>query len=55
MRKTEKHFLEKNPKYIVIYYTLLKEARTWNSMGQYWLGKESEKRAKYLLEGDVKS
>ena len=55
MRKTEKHFLENNPKYNVIYYTLLKEARTWNSMGQYWLGKESEKRAKYLLEGDVKS
>ena len=55
MRKREKHFLEKNSKYIVIYYILLKEARVWNGSGQYWLGKESEKRAKYLLEGDVKS
>ena len=54
MRKREKHFLENNPEYIVIYYALLKEARVWNGSGQYWLGKESEKRAKYLLEGDIK-
>ena len=51
--KREKHFLEKNPEYIIIYYTLLKEARVWNSIGQYWLGRTSEIRAKYLLEGNV--
>ena len=53
-RRREKHFLENNPEYIVIYYALLKEARVWNGSGQYWLGRESEKRAKYLLEGDIK-
>ena len=52
-RKTEKHFLEKNPEYIVIYYRLLKEATIWNNMAQYWLGKETMNKANYLLEGNI--
>ena len=35
------------------YNELLKEASNWNGMGQYWLGKETNNRAKLLLNGDV--
>ena len=52
-RKIEKHFLELHDKYHVLYFQFLKEARTWNAMGQYWLGKESNNRALSLLNGNV--
>ena len=52
-RKREKSFLELNEDYLVIYERFLKEARIWNSSGQYWLGKETNNRAKLLLNGDV--
>ena len=53
-RKLEKHFLELNPHYHLIYYQLLKEEKQWNTIGQYWLGKEAERRAKCLLNGNIK-
>ena len=34
------------------YVELLKEARIWNSMGQYWLGKQTELIANNLLNGE---
>ena len=37
------------------YQELLKEARIWNSMGQYWLGKEAELLAEQLLNGNKSS
>ena len=52
-RKREKSFLELNEDYLVIYERFLKEARIWNSSGQYWFGKETNNRAKLLLNGDV--
>ena len=51
--KREKHFLELNDEYHLMYVRFLKESRVWNSMGQYWLGNESMKRAKYLLHGNI--
>ena len=51
--KREKSFLELNEDYLVIYERFLKEARIWNNSGQYWLGKETNNRAKLLLNGDV--
>ena len=47
------NFLEENPEYHLKYYELLKEATIWNNSGQYWLGKEANRRASCLLQGDV--
>ena len=51
--RIEEHFLSKNPEYNIIYHTLLKEARVWNSIGQYWLGKDCERRATALLNNNI--
>ena len=51
--KSEPHFLEQNPQYHLKYNELLKEARIWNNSGQYWLGKEANRRANCLLLGDI--
>ena len=52
-KKREKHFLELNDNYHLIYKRLLKEADFWNNSGQYWLGKETYLRAVNLLNGDI--
>ena len=49
----EKNLLEEQPEYNLIYQRLLKEARVWNNSGQYWLGAESMRKAKQLLNGDI--
>ena len=46
-------FLQKNPEYNLLYLQLLKEARIWNAMSQYWLGSEANRRANCLLKGDI--
>jgi hypothetical protein len=46
-------FLQDNTGYFITYHELCKEATVWNNSGQYWLGKEAERRAKCLLNGDV--
>jgi len=51
--KREKNFLELNDKYNLMYLQLLKDARIWNSTGQYWLGSENTRRAISLLNGNV--
>ena len=51
--KPEPHFLEQNPQYHLKYNELLKEARIWNNSGQYWLGKEANRRANCLLQGNI--
>ena len=51
--KREKHLMEKQPEYNLIYQRLLKEARVWNNSGQYWLGAESMRKAKQFLNGDI--
>ena len=53
-KKREEHFLELNPGYNIEYYRLLRDAKIWNSQGQYWLGREAERRANSLLRGDIK-
>ena len=39
--------------YLLEYFSLLKEARTWASQGQTRLSMEAERRAKCLLNGNV--
>ena len=51
--KNTNHFIVDNPSYYIIYHTLLKDARVWNCMGQYWLSKECLDRAKRLLDGNT--
>jgi|APSaa5957512535_1039671.scaffolds.fasta_scaffold358529_1 hypothetical protein len=51
--KRELTLIELNPEYNVIYQQLRKESRIWNSTGQYWLGKECNRRADALLRGDI--
>lgn len=51
--KRELTLIEVDPEYNVIYHQLRKEARIWNSAGQYWLGKECSRRAEALLRGDI--
>ena len=52
-RKVEKSFLELNEDYLLIYMRYLKDAKIWESMGQYWLAKESRNRALSLLNSDI--
>lgn len=49
--KVKENFLINNPEYNILYQNLLKEARIWNNSGQYWLGREAEKKALALLNG----
>jgi hypothetical protein len=51
--KREKNFLELNDEYHLMYLQFLKDARVWNTMGQYWLGDENTRRAVALLNGNV--
>tara|TARA_Y100000996_G_scaffold191366_1_gene149689 strand:- start:2213 stop:2437 length:225 start_codon:yes stop_codon:yes gene_type:complete len=51
--KTKENFLITYPEYNILYQSLLKEARMWNNSGQYWLGKEAEKKAAGLLNGQL--
>ena len=54
MKHTPKeNFLISNPEYNILYQNILKEARIWNNSGQYWLGKEAEKKAMGLLNGGL--
>ena len=46
-------FLQENIEYFIKYHELCKEVRVWNNSGQYWLGKDAERRAQCLLNGDV--
>ena len=46
-------FLQENIEYFIKYHELCKEAQVWNNTSQYWLGKEAERRAQCLLNGDV--
>ena len=48
-----KNFLQENPEYNLLYHQLLKEARVWNSISQYWLANEATRRANCLLKGDI--
>jgi len=47
------HYFLTNPQCHHRYYELLKEARTWNGAGQYWLAKECELLATQLLNGST--
>ena len=47
----ETHYFFTNDECHHRYYELLKEARTWNGAGQYWLAKECERRAQCLMNG----
>ena len=52
-RKVEKSFLELNEDYLLIYMRYLKYAKIWESMGQYWLAKETNNRALSILNGNI--
>ena len=49
----EPNFLELNHEYLLIYMRYLKEAKVWETTGQYWLAKETYNRATALLNGNV--
>ena len=51
--RVQNNFLLDNPEYHLLYIQLLKEGRVWNSISQYLLGDEANRRAKCLLNGDV--
>ena len=53
--KSEGHMFDTDTHCHHRYHELLKEARIWNSMGQYWLGKEAELLAEQLLNGNKSS
>ena len=52
-RKVEKSFLELNEDYLLIYMRYLKDAKIWESMGQYWLAKETNNRELSILNGNI--
>ena len=52
-RYNQNNFLLENPEYHLKYLELLKESRIWNNSGQYWMGRESMRRANCLLKGDI--
>ena len=47
------HYFLTNPQCHHRYHELLKEAKTWNGAGQYWLAKECELLATQLLNGST--
>ena len=50
---SQDNFLLKNPEHLLKYNELQKEARTWTSQGEYWLGEDAEVRSECLLKGNV--
>ena len=48
-----KSLIQTNTFYNIQYQRLIKEARIWNSSGQYWLGNEAERRAIALLNNNI--
>jgi len=53
--RTKKHFLETDSQSMLLYQNLLKNEKYWRNSGQYYLAKEYEKRAKLLMNGDIKN
>ena len=51
--KREKHLLEIEAGYNLIYERLLKEARIWNNSGQYWLANESMRKRKRRRKDEI--
>ena len=51
--KRKKHLMEVDLFYNLEYKRLLKEANIWNNTGQYWLGKECERRANAILNENI--
>ena len=47
------HLFETNVYYFIQYNQLLRDMNVWNGSGQYWLGKECERRANCLLKNDI--
>lgn len=46
-------FLVLNPEYLLPYNILKKEYTTWMGMGQYHLAKDTERRMKALMDGNL--
>ena len=46
-------FLEQNPEYLIAYNDLRKQEKIWQDQSQYWLSRESGRRANALLRGDL--
>ena len=51
--KSEPHFLQKNPEYLLQYKILEKEYNVWTNSSQYWLAKDTERRMVALMNGNV--
>ena len=52
-RPPPSNFLLENNEYLIPYYQLLKDAATWHGSGQYWLERESQRRATALELGNI--
>ena len=51
--KRETHLMETDTFYHIEYKRLVKQAKNWNDTGQYWLGKECERRANAILNENI--
>ena len=49
----EKHLMDIDTFYHIEYKRLVKQAKVWNDTGQYWLGKECERRANAILNENI--
>ena len=52
--KKEKHLLEREPEYALIYDRLLKDEKYWRNNGQYFMARECQRRAYNLLNDNIK-
>tara|TARA_B100001123_G_C14911067_1_gene867820 strand:+ start:293 stop:517 length:225 start_codon:yes stop_codon:yes gene_type:complete len=49
----KKSLIQTDTFYNIQYQRLIKEARIWNNMGQYWLGRDAQRRADALLNSNI--
>lgn len=50
----KKHVMRDDFELTLLYLDLLKSEKYWRNSGQYYIAKNYELRAKYLLNGDIK-
>jgi hypothetical protein len=51
----KRHIMQDDFDLTLLYLDLLKSEKYWRNSGQYFIAKKYELRAKYLINGDIKS